>query len=503
VVSFRGFACLLLALTPAYLVLAAVLPPADDELYYWCWSQQLQLSYYDHPPMTAYMIRAATELFGDTLVAIRLPAILSTLTVLACIGWLTRPRHLLPLVILSPLFTVGAVLVTPDTPLLMFWALYVVWLVVVHQQVCRDPQETASNCAHASWSRLTLWLVGGLILGCGILGKYTTGLAVVAGFISFMLAGDWRRWAVGYAIHLAVAFVVTLPILLYNIEHDFAPLRYQWRHTMTSPEPGMIPFLSFVVVQVLLVGMLPFTVFGWAALNRRSLVADPRLRVCLCLFAVPFAFFLYKATRGPLEGNWALACYIAVWPLATVWYHSRESSAWQYFFRSGFLPPIVCVVLLASHLVEPLGVVPIGRDRVTRQRDKMTLAGDVAVAIQADGPACPVYVPTYQWTAMLRFHQIDARQIDGATRPSHFTQTPQRPADHDRLYVFSDAVLSDEYVPGFGPPRVVRRFPLVVRGRVVETYWLLEYNRSKGPAGRVGASPTPGRLDQPDPVRSP
>ena len=112
--SFRGFCRLLLALAPVYLVLAAFVPPLDDELYYWCWSQQLQLSYYDHPPMTAYMIRAATAVFGDTLFATRLPAVVSTLTVLLCIGWLTRPRTLLPLVVCTPLFTFGAVLVTPE-----------------------------------------------------------------------------------------------------------------------------------------------------------------------------------------------------------------------------------------------------------------------------------------------------------------------------------------------------------------------------------------------------
>jgi len=140
-VSFRGFLLVLLALTPVYLALAAVVPPADDELYYWCWAEQLQLSYYDHPPMTAYLIRAATELFGDHLWAVRLPAVASSLTVLAVIGWLTRPRRLLPLVAFTPLFTFGAVLVTPDTPLLMFWALYVAWLVAAHERLDRANPE--------------------------------------------------------------------------------------------------------------------------------------------------------------------------------------------------------------------------------------------------------------------------------------------------------------------------------------------------------------------------
>lgn len=36
-----------------------------DEAYYWLWSRALAASYYDHPPMIAYLIRLGTSLFGD------------------------------------------------------------------------------------------------------------------------------------------------------------------------------------------------------------------------------------------------------------------------------------------------------------------------------------------------------------------------------------------------------------------------------------------------------
>src|SRR5262249_2391967 len=215
------------------------------------------------------------------------------------------------------------------------WALYLLWLVTMHERQANPAREgggmTESNPRPGGQgSPLWLWALGGLVLGCGILGKYTTGLAVIAGFLSFVLAGNWRRWALGYALHLAVAFVVTLPILVHNIRQDFAPIRYQWKHSMSSPEPGAMPFLSFVGIQVLLFGVLPFLVFVWSLVRRRDLFADSRLRVCLCLFGFPFAFFLYKVTRGQLEGNWALACYIAVWPLAAEWYaRVKENRHWR------------------------------------------------------------------------------------------------------------------------------------------------------------------------------
>ncbi|MDB5311943.1 MAG: hypothetical protein JWO38_6145 [Gemmataceae bacterium] len=526
---FRGYLWLLAGLTPVYLLLAAVLPPSDDELYYWCWSEHLQFSYYDHPPMTAYMIRAATAVFGNTLFAIRVPAVISTLTVLAVIGRLTSPRNLLPLVVFTPLFTFGAVLVTPDTPLLMFWALYVAWLVAVHERIVGrgvlhpqapfpEKQEAENGPPRVMPLPLQgrggeglspgvpfwLWAAGGVVLGCGILGKYTTGLAVIAGFLSFLIAGNWRRWAPGYAAHLAVAFVVSLPILIHNIRYDFAPLQYQWKHSMASPEPGLVPFLSFVGIQLLLFGVLPFVTFVWTLAHRRELLSDPRLRVCACLFAFPFAFFLYKATRGPLEGNWALPCYIAVWPLAAVAYErARASVVRRRLTAAAFAIPAGCVVLLAAHLVRPVALIPVGGDRITRQVGKEHVVGELQDALRRLGAAEPVYVPSYQWTALLRFHQIDARQIDGMTRPSHFTQVPEGPAGRDHAFVFAEGFLPESYVVGFGPPRILGKFPLVVRGEEVAVFWLLEYSRSEGVAGHAAATAGGGRLDQPPQPASP
>lgn len=514
--TFRGFGWLFGGLIPIYLVLAAVLPPADDEFYYWCWSKRLQLSYYDHPPMTAYMIWVATQVFGDTLFAIRLPAVVSTLTVLGVIGWLTRPRNLLPLVVFTPLFTFGAVLVTPDTPLLMFWSLYVLWLVAVHERLAgnkpepqpekqgptRGAQEAQSPTGPAV--PLWLWLLGGLVLGCGILGKYTTGLAAMAGFVSFLFAKNWRKWVFGYAVHMSIAFIVTLPILIHNVRYDFVPLQYQWKHSMSSPQPGVIPFLSFVGIQLLLFGVLPFGVFVWTVINRAAILADPRLRVCACLFWLPFAFFLYKATRGPLEGNWALACYISVWPLAAAWYErARRLSLWRWLTPAAFAVPAGAVIVLAVHLVWPLPPLSPHRDRITRQIGKEEVAQHLAETLQQLGANEPVYVPSYQWAALLRFYRIDARQIEGITRPSHFTQFPERLDDRDHAFVFSEGFLTPEYVAKFNERRILKRFPLIVRGEEVGVFWLLEYSRSDELSNRSAAASKGSPLDQPRSSGSP
>jgi len=459
---------MLLAMLPVLLALAALVPPFDDELYYWCWSRDLQLSYYDHPPMVAYLIRLSTELFGNTVFAIRLPAVVSGIVVIGVIGWLSRPRSLFPLIALSPVLTFAAILVTPDTPLLLFWALYLAWLVAVHTRLGED---------RVPW---WWWLAGGVILGGGLLGKYTMGLAAIAGSASFLFAGSWRRWLAGYLLHVVTAVAVASPILIHNIPRNFVPIRYQWSHSMSSPQPGLAPFAEFVGVQLLLFGGVPFVILAWGFCRRRELADDPRLRVCACLFLIPFSFFLLKATRGRLEGNWAFPCFIACWPLAEAWFERvREWRGWRLATRAGFVLPLGLTAALTWHLVAPLPFLPPARDRPYRQSARLEAARAAADGLRAAGHTGPVYVATYQWAALLRWHGVDARQMDGASRPSQFTNPPNSPTGLARAVVCAEGVLPERLVEGFGPPRLVHSYPVVVRGVRCQELWWIEYSARK------------------------
>src|ERR1043165_3512208 len=48
---------------------------SGDEAQYWDWSRNLDLSYYSKGPLIAYIIRASCKIFGDTMPAVRYPAL--------------------------------------------------------------------------------------------------------------------------------------------------------------------------------------------------------------------------------------------------------------------------------------------------------------------------------------------------------------------------------------------------------------------------------------------
>ena len=100
-----------------------------DETYYWLWSRHLALSYVDKGPVIAWIIRAGTALFGDTPFGIRFFGILFS----AGTGWqvfrlarrLYDDRTALRCLIVAcliPLFGVGSIVMTIDSPSVFCWA---------------------------------------------------------------------------------------------------------------------------------------------------------------------------------------------------------------------------------------------------------------------------------------------------------------------------------------------------------------------------------------------
>src|SRR5271166_2415480 len=58
-----------------YLAWDCPLDLAPDEAQYWDWSRQLDWSYLSKGPLIAWLIRASCACFGETMPAVRLPAV--------------------------------------------------------------------------------------------------------------------------------------------------------------------------------------------------------------------------------------------------------------------------------------------------------------------------------------------------------------------------------------------------------------------------------------------
>src|ERR1700760_3040528 len=65
------------AMTALGIAYAGLIELRTDEAYYWTWSKEHVLSFLDHPPMIAWVIRFGTAIFGDTSLGVRFGGIVA------------------------------------------------------------------------------------------------------------------------------------------------------------------------------------------------------------------------------------------------------------------------------------------------------------------------------------------------------------------------------------------------------------------------------------------
>src|SRR5215469_13341943 len=65
------------ALTIMRAIFASTIELRVDEAYYWTWSKEHVISFLDHPPLIAWLIRFSTAIFGDTNFGVRFPGLLA------------------------------------------------------------------------------------------------------------------------------------------------------------------------------------------------------------------------------------------------------------------------------------------------------------------------------------------------------------------------------------------------------------------------------------------
>src|SRR5262249_37775796 len=175
----------IVALTAVRLSLLATTDLSFDEAHYWMWSERLAPAYFSKGPGIAFAIRASTAIFGGNEFGVRFfSPVLAAGTSLLLFYFARRlfgPTPALWAVVAlirTPIFNVGAVLMTIDALSIFFWiaAVFTFWLAL-------------EKSPRFSW----YWPVTGLLIGLGFLSKYTNAFELVSVVMVLALAPRLRR----------------------------------------------------------------------------------------------------------------------------------------------------------------------------------------------------------------------------------------------------------------------------------------------------------------------
>jgi len=209
----RLFHLLLLAWFLLNIVQSLFTEIGNDESYYWLYAQLPAWGYFDHPPLVALVIRAGTWLAGDTTLGVRLFVTVMQLLFLWVLYRLTAVEHSRHHILLFFLVSFSVVMLqvygfvaTPDAPLLLFTVLFL-WSY-------RYFLETDYSPAGAL---MMAFCMAGLMYS-----KYHGALVIL--FVIFSNLKLFTKPA--FYLSVAVALVLFLPHILWQIHHDFPSLKY-------------------------------------------------------------------------------------------------------------------------------------------------------------------------------------------------------------------------------------------------------------------------------------
>lgn len=397
--SLRQVMLLVAALTLIRLAAAAVLGLAADEAYYWTWSRHLSPGYFDHPPMVAWLVRLST-LAGHGPLDIRWLSVL--LGALASLGvWrlvirLTDDARAAlagaGLVQATLFLGAGAVLVTPDTPLVLFWTLALLALAEVWRT------------GKGAW-----WLAVGLCVGLAFISKYTAvflGLGILVWLAAVPELRRWFRSPWPYAGGL-VCLAVMAPVVAWNLGQGGASLTKQFGRAVPQAfDPRFVP--EFLAGQVALLTPLIGILVAWGlwVVMRAALRGREPAAVLVTATTLPLlAYLVWYGLFDRVQGNWTAcllpACIAAAVMGARVMPPGWLAPVWSLSWRHGLWTGVALGLLVITHAA--LRLVPFATDP-TAQLHGWHAAATLIEQIARVRGAGAIGTVSYTTTAHLRFH---------------------------------------------------------------------------------------------------
>lgn len=347
-----AFALALVAMRIA-LPLASIHPAWEfhrDEFLYFAMGDHLELLRMQFPPFIAVIARASRAVFGDAVLAARVPAAIGGGALLAAMLWFARrlgggawALGLLALAsIAAPIFLRPSVLFQP----VLFdqlWATLAIAALAL--AAVRDEPR---------W-----WLLAGVAFGLGALTKFSVVFYILSAGAATLVTPALRRQLAGRWpwIAAAVAAVLALPSITGQIAHDWPFLAQM--SSLRGGQLARVAPVAFLAEQPLLLGaaflLVPVAV---AAAWRGDAAARVTGAVTVALLA------LMLLLQG--KGYYAAPGYPALLVAGAVWLERRLAARRASHAVRGVQVGLPLVVAAAAVLFLPMGIPVLAPDAMSR-----------------------------------------------------------------------------------------------------------------------------------------
>jgi len=313
--------------------------------------------------MVAYIMSFFTWLLGNSEFAVRFGGLLCTAISLLFIYMTTR--CLFPtssdlawdVVFIANnilLFSAACIVLTPDTPLMLFWSI----ALYCGARIVQRPGPL--------W-----WYLWGVALGLGLLSKYTMILIVPCQFGFMLFDKNQRKWLLRKEPYMAIllGLLIFSPVILWNYQHDWISFAFQLSHGLGNRKQNALgKLLRYIGGEAGVVTPLIFCAFLFYSI-KASILSYRRQRsqyLYLLMLSWPIIlFFAYSSIKGKVAGlNWPATAYIAglILLYAVYYEHYRSQRKHRIYYVASVCSVIVINVMLLIHLIHPMLPIPPEQD---------------------------------------------------------------------------------------------------------------------------------------------
>ncbi|MCX8070081.1 MAG: glycosyltransferase family 39 protein, partial [Thermodesulfovibrionales bacterium] len=385
---------------------------SPDEAHYWEWSRRPDWSYYSKGPLVAWIIGLSTSVFGNSVLAIRIIAVIMLSISSMIIFSLTRQiafrsllnendskkAGLLAFLCIQtiPLFSVYGLVFTIDSPLIFFWSLSLYFF----YKAMNDKGNYRT------------WFFLGLLIGLGLLAKYTMAF-FIACFVVYIFIIDRKLFLKPYPyLTLFVTLLVFSPVIYWNMSNDWVTLKHTagQANIASGLSLSVKYFFEFIGSQVGVVTPLLFIMLITSIFTTKKIMYKKDWLFVLTFSLPVLIFFLFKSLQGKVQANWAMPGYISlvilfsiVWFKGFVFFQEKISKETKLLTTAFLIVLLINIIGLYPHFFH----IPTKLDPSARLRGWSSLANEVDKlrdSLQKLGEPVIIFSDSYQVASEMAFY---------------------------------------------------------------------------------------------------
>ncbi len=307
--KYSFYTCVLISITFLIRILiASFYGLSGDEAHYYQYAVHPSLSYFDHPPFVGYAILFFLKIFGNTSCAVRMPALISSTLCMLLLFKAGKNFHssaagfwAVVIFCLIPLFSVlGGIMTVPDTILSIFWlgSMLLLW----------EINRTGKS---------SLWYVLGIMVGLGLLTKYTGVLMYAAILLFLIINRNMRIYFKSKQMYLGIVISILIfsPVFVWNYNNYWVSFVFQFKHGLGEKnffEPDI--FFKNIAAQMSVISPILWLLLLTAFINitKKIMSSDSKNRLFFSFVLPVFLVFGYASFFNEILPHWPSQAYLTL-----------------------------------------------------------------------------------------------------------------------------------------------------------------------------------------------